>query len=137
MNLNKHTFALLMLLIAALAGCQLKTSEKIQPNIVLILVDDYGYADISFEGNTQIKTPAIDKIAQEGVRFTNFYQSAGACAPTRASLLTGRYHLRTGVWGVHWGRDYIAANETTFADLAKEAGYATGTFGKWHNGISA
>ena len=107
-----------------------------RPNIVLILVDDYGYADISYEGNTQIKTPAIDQIAAEGVRLTNFYQCAAASAPTRASLLTGRYHLRTGVWGVHWGRDFIAPTEKTFADLAKTAGYTTGSFGKWHSGKS-
>ncbi|WP_075590948.1 sulfatase-like hydrolase/transferase [Labilibacter marinus] len=122
--------------IVAMHSCKQADSKPDKPNVVLILVDDYGYADISHEGNTQIKTPAIDKIAEEGVCFTNFYQSAGACAPTRASLLTGRYHLRTGVWGVHWGRDFIHTDETTFADLAKDAGYVTGAFGKWHSGKS-
>ena len=86
--------------------CQRETDPE-KPNIVLFLIDDYGYADISYEGNTQIQTPGIDRIAKNGVRFTNFYQSGAACAPTRASLLTGRYHLEAGVWGVHAGRDFI------------------------------
>ena len=63
------------------------------PNVVLFFIDDYGYGDISKEGNTQILTPNIDRIANQGARFTRFYQSSGACAPTRASLLTGRYYL--------------------------------------------
>ena len=105
-----------------------------KPNVVLILVDDYGYADISHEGNTQIQTPNIDRIAKAGIQFTRFYQSSAACAPTRASLLTGRYHLVTGVWGVHWGRDFLSLDEVTFADVMKSAGYTTGCFGKWHSG---
>ncbi len=113
--------------------CQSEAGPE-RPNIVLFLIDDFGYADISFEGNTQIQTPGIDRIAENGVRFTNFYQSGAACAPTRASLLTGRYHLETGVWGVHAGRDYILRDETTIADVLKENGYVTGAFGKWHSG---
>jgi len=114
-------------------SCQPDISEQ-KPNVILFLIDDYGYADISFEGNTQIRTPSIDRIAENGVRFTNFYQSGAACAPTRASLLTGRYHLETGVWGVHQGRDFIRRDETTIADVLKENGYVTGAFGKWHSG---
>ncbi len=114
-------------------SCQPDNSEE-KPNVILFLIDDYGYADISFEGNTQIQTPGIDRIAENGVRFTNFYQSGAACAPTRASLLTGRYHLETGVWGVHAGRDFIRRDETTIADVLKENGYTTGAFGKWHSG---
>jgi len=114
-------------------SCQAEKTDK-KPNVILFLIDDFGYADISFEGNTQIQTPSIDRIAENGVRFTNFYQSGAACAPTRASLLTGRYHLETGVWGVHAGRDFIHLDETTIADVMKENGYATGAFGKWHSG---
>ncbi|MDQ8180317.1 sulfatase-like hydrolase/transferase [Pelagicoccus sp. SDUM812005] len=122
------SFALAILaLVSSLAA-----SEK--PNVLLILVDDYGYADISAEGNTQIATPNIDRIAHEGMRFSRFYQSAGACAPTRASLLTGRYYYETGVWGVHWGRDFLNRDEHTLGDLMHSAGYRTGVFGKWHSG---
>jgi len=105
-----------------------------KPNVILFLIDDFGYADISYEGNTQIKTPSIDQIAENGAHFTNFYQSGAACAPTRASLLTGRYHFETGVWGVHAGRDFIHRDETTIADVIRRAGYTTGAFGKWHSG---
>lgn len=104
------------------------------PNVVLILIDDYGYGDISFEGNTQVSTPNIDRIAKEGIHLNRFYQSAGACAPTRASLLTGRDYPRTGVWGVHWGRDFIRQDEKTLGDLFQHNGYRTGVFGKWHSG---
>jgi arylsulfatase A-like enzyme len=109
-------------------------SAEVQPNFILFLVDDFGYADISYEGNTQIKTPSIDRIAENGARFTRFYQSGAACAPTRASLLTGRYHLETGVWGVHAGRDFMHRDETTIANVFHDAGYVTGAFGKWHSG---
>lgn len=118
-----------------LFSCQKELKQTTTgPNVILFLIDDFGYADISFEGNTQIQTPGIDRIARNGVHFTNFYQSSGACAPTRASLLTGRYHLETGVWGVHAGRDFMHRDETTIADVLHDAGYSTGAFGKWHNG---
>ncbi|MBR9997692.1 MAG: sulfatase-like hydrolase/transferase [Cyclobacteriaceae bacterium] len=105
-----------------------------KPNFILFLIDDFGYADISYEGNSQIRTPSIDRIAENGAHFTRFYQSGAACAPTRASLLTGRYHLATGVWGVHAGRDFIHRDESTMADILQNNGYVTGAFGKWHSG---
>jgi arylsulfatase A len=122
----------LMLLIPALLSCRKAPADR--PNIVVFLIDDFGYGDISFEENRQIATPNIDRIAREGARFSRFYQSSAACAPTRASLLTGRYHLKTGVWGVHYGRDFLHRDETTIADAVRAAGYATGAFGKWHSG---
>ena len=127
---------ILLFLTTLLISCHQRNSKnsKKRPNILLFLIDDYGYGDISFEGNNQIKTPNIDRIAKEGARFTRFYQSSGACAPTRASLLTGRYYLETGVWGVHYGRDFLKRDETTIADVLKDAGYKTGAFGKWHSG---
>ena len=131
--IRSRLLSILPLISCIFFSCQ---NEKIdeKPNVILFLIDDYGYADISFEGNTQIQTPGIDRIAKNGVRFTNFYQSGAACAPTRASLLTGRYHLETGVWGVHAGRDFILRDETTIADVLNENGYTTGAFGKWHSG---
>ncbi|MCB0665665.1 MAG: sulfatase-like hydrolase/transferase [Saprospiraceae bacterium] len=107
---------------------------KEKPNVILFLVDDYGYGDIGFEGNARVHTPNIDRIATSGAHFTRFYQSSAACAPTRASVLTGRYHLRTGVWDVHDGRDFLHRDETTIAEVFKQAGYTTAAFGKWHSG---
>ena len=135
--MNKSLVSLMCLLTPALTACNLNHSndrKEENPNVILFLIDDFGYGDISFEGNTQINTPNIDRIANGGSRFTRFYQCAGASAPTRASLLTGRYHLETGVWDVHDGRDFLRRDETTIADVLKQAGYTTGAFGKWHSG---
>ena len=129
-------FGGLFSLLALLAfGASAQPSNR--PNVVLFLVDDYGYGDIGFEGNQQVATPHIDRLALESVRLTNFYQSAGACAPTRAALLTGRDFFRVGVWGVHWGRDFINRDERTLGNLFQDAGYRTGVFGKWHSGKTA
>ncbi|MBK1875561.1 sulfatase-like hydrolase/transferase [Pelagicoccus mobilis] len=137
MNSHPHALQLLLATLALLVSplCSAEQTNS-KPNVVLILVDDYGYADISAEGNTQVQTPNIDRIANEGMRLTRFYQSAGACAPTRASLLTGRYYYETGVWGVHWGRDSLHRDENTLGNLMQSAGYKTGVFGKWHSGKS-
>lgn len=103
------------------------------PNYLIILTDDQGWGDVTSHGNDVIETPAIDSIGEQGARFDRFYVSP-VCAPTRASVLTGRYHLRTGVDGVTHGREVMRAEETTIAELLRDAGYATGCFGKWHNG---
>jgi arylsulfatase A-like enzyme len=136
--MNKSLLSFICLITPAVTSCNFNHNDddnkELKPNVILFLIDDFGYGDISFEGNTQIKTPNIDRIANGGSRFTRFYQSAGASAPTRASLLTGRYHLETGVWDVHNGRDFIRRDETTIADVLKKSGYTTGAFGKWHSG---
>ena len=108
------------------------SSDK-QPNVVLVITDDQGFGDVSSHGNNLIDTPVHDRIANEGVRFERFYVSP-VCAPTRASLLTGRYHLRTGVHGVTRGYEIMRNDEVTIAELLKFNGYSTGAFGKWHNG---
>ena len=104
-----------------------------QPNVVVILTDDQGWGDLSVNGNRNLSTPHLDSLARDGVTLNNFYVCS-VCAPTRAEFLTGRYHLRTGVSGVSRGEGRLLADETTIADLFKKAGYATGAFGKWHNG---
>jgi len=104
-----------------------------RPNVILIMTDDQGYGDITSHGNLTLKTPNIDKIAQEGARLDNFHVSP-VCAPTRASLLTGRYHIRTGVVHVKGNLDVLRSDELTIAELFKQHGYKTGYFGKWHNG---
>lgn len=113
-----------------LSGCTLKEES---PNILLIMTDDQAYGDLSMNGNPVLETPVIDKLAQEGVYANHFYVSP-VCAPTRASLLTGRYHQRTGVSGVTRGREDMRLDEVTMANIFKKAGYSTGIFGKWHNG---
>ncbi|MEE2947357.1 MAG: arylsulfatase [Verrucomicrobiota bacterium] len=121
----------MLLLLAAADGTT--TADDRQPNVVLVLTDDQGFGDVRSHGNPLIDTPVQDRIAAEGVRFERFFVSP-VCAPTRASLLTGRYHIRTGVHGVTRGHETMRADEVTLAELLKGAGYATGAFGKWHNG---
>jgi len=108
-------------------------SSKDKPNVILIMTDDQGWGDIHAHGNEVIETPVLDRMIKDGASFDRFYVSP-VCAPTRASLLTGRYHLRTGVHGVTRGYETMRANEVTVAQLFQQAGYATGCFGKWHNG---
>ncbi|MEM8525249.1 MAG: arylsulfatase [Bacteroidota bacterium] len=115
-----------------LSSCQ-KEAPKSPPNILLIMTDDQGYGDLSWHGNDSISTPNLDQLARESVQFDRFYVSQ-VCAPTRASLLTGRYHPRTGVTGVTSRREVMRAEETTLAEVLKAANYRTGIFGKWHNG---
>jgi arylsulfatase A-like enzyme len=108
-----------------------------KPNIVLIMADDLGYGDVGCYGNTVNKTPNIDALAAEGLRFTDLHANGPVCSPTRAALLTGRYQQRMGIetalgegHQVPWPK-----NVTTVADRLQEAGYATGAFGKWHLGM--
>jgi arylsulfatase A-like enzyme len=103
------------------------------PNVVVLLADDQGWADLAVNGNTNARTPNLDTLARAGATFDRFYVCP-VCSPTRAEFLTGRYFPRTGVAGVDSGRERINADETTVAETFKAAGYATGVFGKWHNG---
>lgn len=103
------------------------------PNILLILTDDQGYGDFGFTGNPHVKTPNIDQLAARSTRLTNYHNSP-VCAPTRASLLTGRYHQRTGVHDTYNGGAIMAAEETTLAEILAKNGYRTGIVGKWHLG---
>ncbi|MEM6379097.1 MAG: arylsulfatase, partial [Bacteroidota bacterium] len=104
-----------------------------RPNVIIIITDDQGYGDFGFTGNPHVKTPNLDELAGESVRFNNFYVSP-VCAPTRSSLMTGRYSLRTGVRDTYNGGAIMASNEVTIAEMLKEQGYTTGIFGKWHLG---
>ena len=119
------------LLLLLLCGC-----TPPPPNIVIIFADDLGYADLGTYGATTFATPNIDGIAENGVRFTNFYVSSPVCSASRAALLTGSYHRRVGISGAfnpHSQRG-LNSNETTIAELLKEQGYATAAIGKWHLG---
>jgi len=106
---------------------------KLHPNVILIITDDQGYGDLGITGNPHVKTPEIDRFAKESIRFSQFYVSP-VCAPTRSSLMTGRYSLRTGIRDTYNGGAIMAANEVTIAEMLKQTGYRTGAFGKWHLG---
>ena len=122
-----------LLLVSVFLVMNHSVSAATRPNVLLILSDDQGYGDLSLHGNTHLKTPNIDALGQNGIRFDRFFVSP-LCAPTRASLLTGRYSLRAGVAGVQGGTETMNADETTIAEVLRDAGYKTGLFGKWHNG---
>ena len=103
------------------------------PNVVVILADDQGWGDLRLTGNTNLRTPHIDSLAKDGASFDRFFVQP-VCSPTRAEFLTGRWHPRGGVRGVSTGQERLNLNEKTIADAFTAAGYATGCFGKWHNG---
>jgi len=103
------------------------------PNILLIVTDDQGFGDLSVHGNPHLKTPNIDRLANEGVRFDRFYVNS-FCAPTRAALLTGRWPLRTGCHGVTHNKEAMKPSEVTLAEALKPGGYRSACVGKWHNG---
>ncbi|MHC5112658.1 MAG: sulfatase-like hydrolase/transferase, partial [Planctomycetota bacterium] len=104
-----------------------------KPNIVLIMTDDQGYGDLGSTGNQVIDTPALDKMAKKSAHLSRFYVSP-VCSPTRASLMTGRYNYRTRCVDTFRGRSNMDTDEVTIAEVLKDAGYATGIFGKWHLG---
>lgn len=120
-------FCLLLLL------CLVSYASAAPPNVVVMLADDSGWGDLSFNGNTNLKTPNLDALGKAGASFERFFVCA-LCAPTRAEFLTGRYHSRGGVRGVSTGQERLNTDEKTLADSFLAAGYATGAFGKWHNG---
>lgn len=123
-------FSLLLLLLAVFQS--VFADDK--PNVLLVLTDDQGWGDVAFNGNSVVSTPNIDSLFTRGVSFERFYVSP-VCSPTRASLLTGRHSLATGVFSVTRGGEKMPTSEVTLAEYLKSAGYRTGLFGKWHNGL--
>lgn len=106
------------------------------PNVVIVFTDDQGYNDLGIYGSPDILTPNLDKMAEEGVRFSNFYVAQAVCSASRAALLTGTYSNRLGIHGAldHMSKHGLNPNETTIAEMLKPLGYATAIFGKWHLG---
>ena len=120
---------------AAVVPLRVRAARKEdKPNVVIILTDDQGWGDLSIHGNMNIATPNIDSIGRAGALFDRFFVCP-VCAPTRAEFLTGRYHCRGGVRGVSTGAERLNVDEKTIGDTFKAAGYATGAYGKWHNGM--
>lgn len=131
------TYFLSMLILGVLLlgfqSCKSNPQEAKKPNIILIVSDDQGWGDLGINGNPYVHTPVIDNLAKNGVQFSRFYVSP-VCSPTRAELLTGRYHPRGGVYDTSQGGERLDLDETTIADLFKSNGYKTAAYGKWHNG---
>jgi arylsulfatase len=107
-----------------------------RPNVIIVFTDDQGYGDVGAFGAVGFTTPHLDRLAAEGIRFTNFYSAAPICSPSRAALLTGSYPVRVGVTGVLEPESLVGLNleEVTIAELLKSVGYATAAIGKWHLG---
>ena len=119
--------------VAFLLAAQWVFAASPRPNVVVVMTDDQGFGDLGVHGNPHLRTPALDRFAREGVQFARFYVSP-VCSPTRASLLTGRYHYRTGVLHTSRGAAKMHGEEVTIAERLQAAGYRTGIFGKWHVG---
>ena len=127
---------ILTILFALLLVCPVFGKDK-QPNVVTLLVDDLGYRDIGCYGGP-VNTPVLDTLAAEGVRFTDFHSGAPVCSPSRATFLTGRNHIRAGVYSVlseQRHRMHLLRSETTLPEVLKDEGYGTAHFGKWHLGM--
>jgi len=109
-----------------------------RPNVVILLSDDLGWQDLGCYGGP-VKTPTLDALAAQGVRFTDFHAGCAVCSPSRATLLTGRQHIRTGIYHVlqdSMHNAHLLEREVTIAEVLKQAGYATAHFGKWHLGLT-
>ena len=125
--LRSFTVACITLLLCVVA------SHAAKPNVVIVITDDQGYGDLSCHGNPVLKTPQLDKLHGESVRLLDYHVSP-TCSPSRSALLTGHWTNRTGVWHTIMGRSMLRENEVTMGQVFKDAGYATGMFGKWHLG---
>jgi arylsulfatase A-like enzyme len=131
--MQNHTLRRFSLLSGVILICSAITHAAESPNVILIMTDDQGYGDIGSHGNPWLKTPNLDELASQSVRLDD-YRVSPYCVPSRAALLTGRYADRTGIHNV-LAPDWIARGDEFMMSVSfKDAGYATGMFGKWHLG---
>lgn len=140
--LRRRPFFILSIFTLIVASCQVESKEDKLPNIIIMLADDLGYNDLScYRDESQdtefaptCETPFLDNLAEEGIRFTNFYCGAAVCSPSRSALITGRNKTRLGIYNwVPWNSPmHLRTDETTIAEMLKQKNYLTGHFGKWH-----
>lgn len=141
MNIPEYTFCRAHTLVLSLwvSLLSLTASAGDRPNIIYILADDLGYADLGVYGQTLIQTPNLDRMAAQGMRFTQHYSGSTVCAPSRSSLMTGQHAGRTPIRGnaeiQPEGQEPLPSEAVTLAEILQQAGYATGAFGKWGLGF--
>ena len=145
-NKSALNHSLLLMCIFFLTACkdakkeEVNITEEAKPNIILIMADDLGYGELSSYGSQKVKTPNLDKLAAQGVKFMDFHANGPVCSPTRAALMTGKYQQRTGVEGVITAAGHrevgLSLNEITLAEELKKQGYITAMYGKWHLGYA-
>lgn len=142
-KINKAFLFLLFLGLFYTSFCKAQSAASDHPNIIFIYIDDMGYADLSCYGNQEMQTPNIDRLAKEGIKFTNFYVSSPVCSPSRAGAITGQYPARNRIYGYidsRWKNqqrhmaDWLDPDAPTMAKTFQQAGYATAHIGKWHLG---
>lgn len=133
---DKFAIAVLTLLVSVSIGEQANAADAPRPNVVIIFIDDMGYGDVGFNGATVPKTPNLDQMAKDGMRFTDFYVGCAVCTGSRASLMTGCHYDRLGIPRVLFpnSQNGLHPDEVTLADMLKETGYRTACIGKWHLG---
>ena len=135
-NISYFIVAIFLFAISCTPNTDQKNAVSHSPNFVIVFIDDMGYGDIGTQGATGWTTPNLDKMAAEGMRFTNFYSAQPVCSASRAGLMTGCYPNRIGISGALFPYHEVGINpkETTIAEMLKEKGYATAIYGKWHLG---
>ncbi|HIY74639.1 MAG TPA: sulfatase-like hydrolase/transferase, partial [Candidatus Sphingobacterium stercorigallinarum] len=136
----KTVFHYLSAVLGTLLYCscsERETNEQPRPNVILIYVDDLGYGDLSSYGATKIHTPNVDRLAQNGTRFTNAHSTSATCTPSRFALMTGVYPWRQQGTGVLPGdaKLIVPTDKATLPKVFKQAGYKTAIVGKWHLGL--
>lgn len=130
--LNQILIAFLSLTMIACSLTRPLTASARSPNVILIMADDLGWGDTGYNGHPVLKTPQLDQMSREGIRFDRFYAAAPVCSPTRGSAITGRHPFRYGIYHANTG--HMKQEEFTLAEALKSKGYTTGHFGKWHLG---
>ena len=133
MRSTQIVFLVASVLMNSLAALGLAADTTSKPNVIIILTDDQGFGELGATGNPVVRTPHIDRLAEQSVSLSNFHVMP-VCSPTRACVMTGRYNYRTGVVDTYLGRSMMHPDETTLAEMLAAGGYRTGIFGKWHLG---